>query len=57
MNRNSAPTYTEETLGAMTKGEIEALAIELGIEGVNVSQTKAEMITTFLANYNGQEVL
>lgn len=53
MRNNSAPEYTEETLTNMTKAEIEALAIELGIEGVNVSQTKAEMITTFLENYNG----
>ena len=53
MMRNSAPEYTEETLSAMTKAEIEALAIELGIDGVSVSQTKAEMITTFLENYNG----
>ena len=37
----------------MTKAEIEALAIELGIDGVSVSQTKAEMITTFFENYNG----
>jgi len=51
--RKSAPEYTEETLTNMTKAEIEALAIDLGIEGVNVSQTKAEMIATFLENYNG----
>lgn len=51
--RNSAPEYTEDILNAMTKAEIEALAIDLGIEGVSVSQTKAEMIETFLANYNG----
>jgi hypothetical protein len=51
--RNSAPTYTEDNLNGMTKAEIEALAIELGVEGVSVSQTKAEMIETFLANYNG----
>ena len=53
MNRSSSPTYTEEILNNMTKAEIEALAIDLGIEGVNVSQTKAEMIETFLANYDG----
>ena len=51
--RDSAPQYTEDMLNAMTKAEIEALANELGIEGVSVSQTKAEMISTFLADYNG----
>lgn len=53
MRNNSAPEYTEEMLNEMTKAEIEALAIDLGIDGVSVSQTKAEMITTFLENYNG----
>lgn len=51
--RKSAPEYTEEMLNDMTKAEIEALAIDLGVEGVSVSQTKAEMIETFLTNYNG----
>lgn len=51
--RKSAPEYTEEMLNEMTKAEIEALAIDLGIEGVSVSQTKAEMIATFFENYNG----
>lgn len=34
----------------MTKAELEALASELGIEGVSTNQTKAVMIETILAN-------
>lgn len=34
----------------MTKAELEALASELGIEGVNTNQTKAIMIETILAS-------
>lgn len=34
----------------MTKAELEALASELGIEGVSTTQTKAVMIETILAN-------
>lgn len=34
----------------MTKAELETLASELGIEGVNTNQTKAVMIETILAN-------
>ena len=41
---------TEESLSSMTKAELEALALELEIEGVSTSQTKTQMIETILAN-------
>lgn len=43
-------TYSEAELNALTKTQLASLASELGIEGVNTSQTKTVMIETILAN-------
>ncbi len=40
--------YSESDLNAMTKAEIEALAVALGYEGVNASDNKATMIMAFM---------
>lgn len=43
-------TYSEEELNGLTKAQLASLASELGIEGVNSSQTKAVMVETILAS-------
>ena len=40
--------YTEEELNAMTKAELLALAAEHGIEGVSMSNLKAEIVSAIL---------
>lgn len=41
-------TYSEDELNAMTKAELLVLADELGVEGVSMSNLKAEIVSAIL---------
>lgn len=40
--------YTEAELNAMTKAQLLSLAAELGVEGVSMSNLKAEIVSAIL---------
>lgn len=40
--------YSEEELNAMTKAELLVLADELGVEGVSMSNLKADIVSAIL---------
>jgi len=46
---DSDGTLSRSELEALTKAQIAELAAELGYGGISTTQTKAEMITAFLA--------
>ena len=41
-------TYSEDELNALTKAELLALANELGIEGLSMSNLKADIVSAIL---------
>lgn len=41
-------TYSEDELNALTKAELLALASELGVEGVSMSNLKADIVSAIL---------
>lgn len=41
-------TYSEGELNAMTKAQLLALADELGVEGVSMSNLKAEIVSAIM---------
>lgn len=41
-------TYSEDELNAMTKAELLVLADELGVEGVSMSNLKADIVSAIL---------
>lgn len=45
---NSEDNYTEAELNAMTKAELLSLAAELGVEGVSMSNLKADIVSAIL---------
>ena len=45
---NSDGEYSEDELNAMTKAELLVLASELGVEGVSMSNLKAEIVSAIL---------
>lgn len=45
---NSDGEYSEDELNAMTKAELLVLASELGVEGVSMSNLKADIVSAIL---------
>ena len=41
-------TYSEDELNAMTKAELLVLADELGVEGVSMSNLKADIVSAIM---------
>lgn len=48
LSDSTGETYSESELNAMTKAELLALASDLGVEGLSMSNLKAEIVSAIL---------